>query len=223
MSFGKLLEGLMQAAGQTASRGSKEVRWEQVGAGAAVGGALGLLLGNKSRKLGGMGGKAVKYGSVAALGYAAWKVYEQHQRNQQQAAQASPAAPAAMPPANPWQGALPAPALELHSRLMLKAMIAAAKADGHVDERERGLIEAELQRQNADPSERSWLEQELRRPLDPAEVAAAVTAPEQAAEVYLASVLVADETSFMERAYLDELARQLRLPDSLKRDLEAQA
>jgi uncharacterized membrane protein YebE (DUF533 family) len=220
MSFGKLLEGLMQAAGQTASRGSKDVRWEQVGAGAAVGGALGLLLGNKSRKLGGMGSKAVKYGSVAALGYAAWKIYEQHQQNQR----------AAAPPAsNPWpaqpqaQAQLASPELELHSRLMLKAMIAAAKADGHVDDRERGLIEAELQRQNAEPSERTWLEQELRRPLDPAEVAAAVTAPEQAAEVYLASLLVADETSFMERAYLDELARQLKLPDSLKRDLEAQA
>lgn len=223
MSFGKLLEGLMQAAGQTASRGSKEVRWEQVGAGAAVGGALGLLLGNKSRKLGGLGGKAVKYGSVAALGYAAWKIYEQHQRNQQQNQ-----APAQAAAANPWPAAgqaqqLAAPELELHSRLMLKAMIAAAKADGHVDDRERGLIEAELQRQNAEPSERAWLEQELRRPLDPAEVAAAVKAPEQAAEVYLASLLVADETSFMERAYLDELARQLRLPESLKRDLEAQA
>lgn len=218
MSFGKLLEGLMQAAGQTASRGSKDLRWEQVGAGAAVGGALGLLLGNKSRKLGGLGGKAVKYGSVAALGYAAWKVYEQHQRNQQAAAAPAP---------NPWQAPaqpqLAAPELELHSRLMLKAMIAAAKADGHVDDRERGLIEAELQRQSAEPSERAWLEQELRRPLDPAEVASAVTAPEQAAEVYLASVLVADETSFMERAYLDELARQLKLPESLKRDLEAQA
>ena len=221
MSFGKLLEGLMQAAGQKASRGSKDVRWEQVGAGAAVGGALGLLLGNKSRKLGGLGGKAVKYGSVAALGYAAWKVYEQHQRNQQAAAPAAPA--------NPWpaptqaQPQLAAPELELHSRLMLKAMIAAAKADGHVDDRERGLIEAELQRQNAEPAERAWLEQELRRPLDPAEVASAVKAPEQAAEVYLASLLVADETSFMERAYLDELARQLKLPDALKRDLEAQA
>jgi len=223
MSFGKLLEGLMQAAGQTAARGGKDLRWEQVGAGAAVGGALGLLLGNKSRKLGGMGSTAIKYGSVAALGYAAWKIYEQHQRNQQQQQQQQPAVPAAAPAANPWQSALPAPEQELHSRLMLKAMIAAAKADGHVDDRERGLIEAELQRQHAEPAERAWLEQELRRPLDPAEVAAAVTAPEQAAEVYLASVLVADETSFMERAYLDELARQLKLPEALKRDLEAQA
>lgn len=223
MSFGKLLEGLMQAAGQTAAGGSKDVRWGQIGAGAAAGGALGLLLGNKSRKLGGLGGKAVKYGSVAALGYAAWKIYQQHQQNQRSTSTPASTPTPAQPAANPWQAALPAPELEMHSRLMLKAMIAAAKADGHVDERERGLIEAELQRQGGDASERAWLEQELRRPLDPAEVAAAAKSHEQAAELYLASLLVADETSFMERAYLDELARQLKLPDDLKRELEAQA
>lgn len=218
MSFGKLLEGLMQAAGQAAAGGSKDVRWDQIGAGAATGGALGLLLG--SRKMGGMGKKAVKYGSVAALGYAAWKIYQQHQQNQQASKGSAPAGPVAP---NPWQpAALPAPQLEHHSQLMLKAMIAAAKADGHVDERERGLIEAELQRQGGDAAQRSWLEQELRKPLDPAEVARAAQGPEQASEIYLASLLVADETSFMERAYLDELARQLKLPDSLKRDLEAQ-
>lgn len=232
MSFNKLLEGLMQAAGQTASKGRQEAQWGQIGAGAAAGGALGLLLGNKSRKLGGMGNKAVKYGSVAALGFAAWKVYEQYQQNQK--AQTAPAQPnpwAAPAQPNPWQAALgapgqqppqPQPQLELHSRLMLKAMIAAAKADGHVDDRERGLIEAELQRQGAAGSEYSWLEQELRRPVDPAELAREVQGPEQAAEVYLASALVADETSFMERAYLDQLALQLRLPPELKRQLEAQ-
>jgi len=44
-----------------------------------------------------------------------------------------------------------------------------------------------------------------------------------AAEMYLASLLVADDTSFMERAYLDELSRQLRLPEGLKQHLERQA
>ncbi|MFQ6686940.1 tellurite resistance TerB family protein, partial [Bordetella pertussis] len=48
------------------------------------------------------------------------------------------------------------------------------------------------------------------------------TAPEMGAEMYLASLLVADEQSFMERAYLDELARQLKLPAELKQQLEAQ-
>ena len=44
-----------------------------------------------------------------------------------------------------------------------------------------------------------------------------------AAEMYLASLLMVDDTSFMERAYLDELARQLRLPAGLKAELEAQS
>jgi uncharacterized membrane protein YebE (DUF533 family) len=106
---------------------------------------------------------------------------------------------------------------------MLQAMVAAAKSDGHLDERERGLIDSELLRLQADAGERSWLEAELRRPLDPAEVAKAAATPEIAAEMYLASLLVVDDTSFMERAYLDELARQLRLPAGLKAELETQA
>jgi uncharacterized membrane protein YebE (DUF533 family) len=46
---------------------------------------------------------------------------------------------------------------------------------------------------------------------------------EAAAEVYLASVLMVDQASFMERAYLDALARELRLAPGLQRELEAQA
>jgi uncharacterized membrane protein YebE (DUF533 family) len=55
----------------------------------------------------------------------------------------------------------------------------------------------------------------LRRPVDPADVAAGAATPEQGAEIYLASLLVVDETTTMERAYLDELARQLRLAPAL--------
>jgi len=217
MNLQGLLEGLLKSATETTKK--NDIRWGQVaagaGAGAAATGALGLLLGQKRGRS--MGGKALKYGSVAALGFAAYKIYQAHQAKQGQMA-----APSAFPAAA-QQPLLPAPQLELNSQAMLKAIIAAAKADGHVDERERGMIEAELQRQEADPQQRAWLEQELRRPLDPREVAQAASTPDLAAQMYLASFLVADDTSFMERAYLDELARQLQLPDSLKRDLEAQA
>jgi uncharacterized membrane protein YebE (DUF533 family) len=106
---------------------------------------------------------------------------------------------------------------------MFKALIAAAKSDGHLDERERGLIDAEMVRLQADGSERAWMDAELQRPLDPAEVARAATTPELAAEMYLASLLVIDDTSFMERAYLEEFARQLKLPEALKAELEKQA
>ena len=40
--------------------------------------------------------------------------------------------------------------------------------------------------------------------------------------ILLASLLAADEQSFMERAYLDELAKQLKLDPSLKSQLERQ-
>ncbi len=40
--------------------------------------------------------------------------------------------------------------------------------------------------------------------------------------MYLASVLMVDEEQFMERAYLDELGRQLKLDPQLKAELESQ-
>jgi uncharacterized membrane protein YebE (DUF533 family) len=195
--------------------------------GAAVGGLLGLLLGTRRGRA--IGGSALKLGSVAAIGALAWKAYQDHQAAQQgRAAAGTKAEPASLAPAPAIAAparfeALPAPQLEQHSRAMLKAMIAAAKSDGHMDEREQGLVQAELARLQADPEMRVWVEAELRRPVDPAEVAGAATTPEMAAEVYLASLLVVDETTTMERAYLDELGRALKLAPGLKADLEARA
>jgi uncharacterized membrane protein YebE (DUF533 family) len=53
-------------------------------------------------------------------------------------------------------------------------------------------------------------------------VARAAATPEMAAEMYIASVMMVDEESFMERSYLTELARQLNLDPNLKNELEAQ-
>jgi uncharacterized membrane protein YebE (DUF533 family) len=212
-----LLDG--KAAGQsTPAAGPSEPGWGKFGAGAATGGVLGLLLGSRGGRR--LGGKALKYGSVAAIGVMAFRAYSNWQA-QQQAGQAPAAHDATLAPRT--VNLLPAPEAEQHSRAILQAMIAAAKADGHLDERERGLVEAELSRLAPDPVLRSWFEQELRRPLDPAEVAKAAATPELAAEMYLASLLVTDDTGFMERAYLDELARRLNLADSLKLELERQS
>lgn len=193
--------------------------------GAAAGGALGLLLGSKRGRR--IGGKVLKVGSVAAIGALAWKVYQDYQTQQraQSPAGAAGAPTSAVPPALPAPTfeALPAPQVESHSQAMLKAMIAAAKSDGHMDERERELVQAELNRLEADPALRRWVDDELRRPVDPAEVARLAASPEMGAEIYLASLLVVDETTVMERAYLDHLAQQLRLAPGLKADLEARA
>ena len=184
--------------------------------GAAAGGVLALLLGTRGGRS--IGGSALKLGGMAAMGMLAWKTYQDWQAQQpgQASAAAAPLATSAPPQ-------LPAPQAVAHDRALLKAMIAAAKSDGHLDERERGMVEAELTRSEADPVLRNWVQDELRRPIDPADVAAGATTPEMAAEVYLASLLVVDQTTTMERAYLDALASELRLDPGLKAQLQARA
>ena len=192
--------------------------------GAAAGGVLALLLGTRSGRR--IGGSAIKLGSLAALGMLAYRTYNDWQAEQQAgapAASAGAATGAAVTPFPTAPLALPAPQAEAHGRVLLKALIAAAKCDGHLDDRERELVEAELRRSEADPAVRAWVEAELRGPVDAVAVAAGATTPELAAEVYLASVLVVDETNAQERAYLDALASALRLDVGLKAQLEARA
>jgi uncharacterized membrane protein YebE (DUF533 family) len=231
MSAHSFLDQLLKTGMSALNSAGQTARSNDMGkyaTGAAVGGALGLLLGSKRGRS--IGGKALKVGSVAAIGALAWKAYQDYQASQRAQAPAgaagapqgaAPAAPAALPA--PSFQALPAPQVEQHAQAMLKAMIAAAKSDGHMDERERELVGGELNRLQADPATRQWVEAEIRRPVDPADVARAATTPELAAEVYLASVLVVDDTTAMERAYLDQLAQALRLAPQLKADLEARA
>lgn len=208
------IQSLLNAVLDSARPSGKNSDWGKY----AAGGALGLLLGTRRGRS--MGGSLIKYGGVAALGALAYKMYQEHQAQQGRPATAAPGTPGA--PAPTFE-ALPAPQQEQHSRAMLKAMIAAAKADGHMDERERGLVQGELTRLQADGETRRWVEAELARPIDPAEVASAAQGPEMAAEMYLASLLVVDDRSTMERAYLDALARELRLDEGLKAQLEAKA
>ncbi len=181
------------------------------GGGALAAGAMGLLMGNKKARK--YGGKALAYGGLAALGVLAYKAYGNWQAQQ-----------AAAPKGEPQTlDRLPAAQAEQHSQAILKALVAAAKADGHVDERERELIEGEFVKLSGNDRDlQQWLHAELNKPLDPADVARAASTPEMAAEMYLASVMLVDEEHFMERAYLDELARQLRLDPGLKGELERQ-
>lgn len=209
----QLLKTGLQALDQAGSAVQRQAGndWQKYATGAAAGGALALLLGNRrARKF---GGSALKLGGVAALGALAYKAWQDHQAQQGAAAAPVPAAPAA----------LPAPQMEEQAQVLLMAMIAAARCDGHLDDREQGLLDGELQRLQADAATRAWVDAELRAPVDPARVAAACTRPELAHSAYLASVLVVDETSDAERSYLDRLARALQIEPGLQAQLEARA
>jgi len=182
------------------------------GGGALAGSALSLLLGNKNSSE--LVGNILTYGGMAAVGAIAYKAYNNWQANQ------TPGLPLAEPRT---LDRLPPAQAEEHGRAILLAMITAAKADGHVDAREQGLMTEALAKLGGNHSEvHQWLAAELNKPLDPAAVARAATTPEMAAELYIASVLVVNEEHFLERAYLDELARQLHLEPGLKAELEQQ-
>ncbi|MCE3253548.1 MAG: hypothetical protein K0Q67_2568 [Cellvibrio sp.] len=178
---------------------------------ALAGGVVGLLLGSKQGRK--MGGTVLTYGGLAALGAMAYKAYGDWQAKNNVATTAGPQT----------IDRVPVVQAEQHSRAILIALIAAAKADGHVDERERQLIDGEINKLTQDHNLVAWFELELKKPLDPTAIAAVATTPEIAAEMYLASILAVDEENFMERAYLQELAKQLRLEPALQVELNTQA
>lgn len=202
--------GGVQNKGASAGSGGFGSLISGAGGGALAAGAMGLLLGSKKARK--VGGKVAIYGGLAALGAIAYKAYGNWQAQQSTASRTEPQT----------LDRLPAAQVEQHSQAILKALVAAAKADGHVDERERQLIEGEFAKLDNDQELHHWLHAELNKPLDPTDVARAASTPEMAAEMYIASVMLVDEENFMEKSYLDELARQLKLEPGLKVELEKQ-
>lgn len=180
------------------------------GGAALAGGALGLLIGSKSGRK--MGGKVLTYGGLAVLGTLAYKAYRNYQ-GQTVSQQQKLAQPLEL---------LPDKEAEVHCKAILVALIAAAKADGHIDDRENLLIKQEMTKFTTNESLSQWLERELKKPLDPSEVAKSATTEVIAAEMYLASLLVVDSQNFMEKSYIDELAIQMNLPPGLKSELTQQ-
>ena len=102
-------------------------------------------------------------------------------------------------------------------------MIAAAKADGHIDEDERKAIQVQLEKLELSENALYLIHAELERGLDVAALADEVDSPAAAAEVYLASRMILDVNNIEERAYLDSLAHALNLSEDLVDRLESEA
>ncbi|WP_394247959.1 tellurite resistance TerB family protein [Vibrio profundi] len=198
----KLAQGSSSLGGLTKDKG----KLGALGAGAVGGGVLGMLMGSKKTKK--MGKKVAGIGGAAALGALAYKVYNDYQAKQG-TPDSSPQATFDEQDSN-------------HNLLILRSMIAASKADGHVDEQEMAKIEQAVESMGADYRLTKLVSEELHKPLDPSEIAQLATSPQQASEIYLASLIVADEQNFMEKAYLKELANQLGLEEEVILRLEQQ-
>ena len=124
---------------------------------------------------------------------------------------------------SPVRSPLPATDVEQQTlaRKLLRAMIAAAKCDGHIDADEQGRIFSELDKLTLSPEEKGFVMDELRAKLDIDGVANAASSPEEAAEIYAASLLAIDADTPAERGYLAMLAARLRLDSDLAEHLSS--
>ncbi|WP_411033516.1 tellurite resistance TerB family protein [Shinella sp. BYT-45] len=178
----------------------------------------GVLLGTGGGRK--VAGSALKLGSLAAiagLGYQAYKNYKAGQ-NPQETAQAG--TPELLPP--PADSGFNPEAVSTDFALVLvRAMIAASRADGHIDDAERARIVDKLKVSGLGEDAAQFLEEELANPVDLDAIIAAAKTEEQRVELYTASRLAIEPESRAERGYLDLLAGRLGLPDALVDHIEA--
>ena len=107
--------------------------------------------------------------------------------------------------------------------LMLRAMITAANADGHIDENEHQQIYQQVDDFDLTTEDKASLFDELRRPLSLEELVKAVPNSQTAIEVYAASLLAIDERQSASLNYLNRLASSMTLPPELVKAVHAQA
>ncbi len=190
----------------------------------AAGGLLGLLVGGKKKKKKGGFGGVLSHGGAAMLGALANQAYQSWRSGQApaQAPLASPQQAAALEPRF-LPAAAPASDGQPFELALIRAMIAAAKADGHIDAEEQRRIFTRVDEVGLDAESKAFIFDALAASMGVSEIAAFATTQEQAAELYLVSRLAVEPDEPAERAYLEALAHRLKLPKDLVAHLDRQA
>jgi uncharacterized membrane protein YebE (DUF533 family) len=190
----------------------------QLGAGAVLGGLGGLLLGTRTGR--GVASSAVKLGALAMIGGLAYKAYQNHQAGRPLITGPQNAATSAAPAGSGFEPAAITNDGAIH---IIRAMIAAAAADGRIDDREYARIVSSLGGGAADPEAKAFLEKELRAPSTAAQLAASVSTREEALQVYTAARIAIDSDSSSEAGFLAELAAALGIDPDLAAQVDATA
>jgi uncharacterized membrane protein YebE (DUF533 family) len=103
--------------------------------------------------------------------------------------------------------------------LLIRAMIAAANADGVMDEEERNGILRKLETIDLSDQEHSFIVKELLSPAGLNEIVSQVKTPDMAKKVYAVSLLAIEVDTDAERIYMNTLAQQLSLNESDLNDI----
>ncbi len=205
--------------------------------------AAGLLTGGVATSLLGGGKDTVetvaKVGGLALLGTLAYKAFGNYQQQKAAGGNASvvdavktsatgmatqasgiiagllagnPPSVTTLPPASTANTDLPL--------AIIRAMIAAAKADGHMDAAESSKIIGQLESAGVGTQEKALLMQEMANTQDVDIIAAAAKTPQESAQIYLAALLVCDSQCAKEQEYLVSLANALKLEPAFTHSLQ---
>lgn len=208
-----------QNIGETVNKVSSNIPGGLVG-GAAAGGIMALLMGNKSARK--FAGKAATYGGAALLGGLAYKAFQNYQQNS--GGQTDTSTGLNMTTAPDEQAFVSnevmQPAFEM---TLIKAMIAAAKADGHIDADEQQRIFKAVDEMALSNEMKGMVFDLLQQQITVEALVSGIDKVEQKSELYLASCLAINPDHPSEKAHLDHLAAALELPEGFAQELQLQA
>jgi uncharacterized membrane protein YebE (DUF533 family) len=186
---------------------------------AALSAVAGVLMG--SRKSGGIAARAAGLGGLALIGVLTYKAYQNYQEGRPLLGTGSHStADKGQPGMAPVADLDLAAASDDDALLFARAMVAAASADGPLDNRERARIVQALSQAGIDPQSTRWLEDELASPASVEDIADRVQTPEKAAQVYAAARLAIDPDTMQEREFLRQLALSLDVDPALARQID---
>jgi uncharacterized membrane protein YebE (DUF533 family) len=135
-----------------------------------------------------------------------------------------PGATVAVPPTPPPSSSIGHESVDAgkasqESVLLIRAMIAAANADGVIDGEERNRILKKLETVDLSNQEHSFIVKELLSPAGLKDIVTQVKSPEMAKMVYTVSLLSIEVDTDAERAYMKTLAQELSLNESDLNDI----
>lgn len=193
------------------------IRTNQLGAGAALGGLGALVLGTRAGRS--LAGSAARLGALALIGGLAYKAYQ----NYSQGKPVLGGDPQSLAAAPTGSGFEPQAISNDAALNYIRAMIAAAAADGRIDETESRKILGSLAQAGLDDAAHSFLRRELERPASIEELTGAVRSEAEAVQLFTAARLAVDAKATEEAEFLNELARRLGLDAGLVAHIDAEA
>jgi uncharacterized membrane protein YebE (DUF533 family) len=191
------------------------------GRGVLAGGLSGLLLRSKARRR--FGAATLKMGGLALLSALAYKAHWDWKAGRRPSLLAPGAAapPLALPPAGTPFNLPLEPDQQRLARMLVRAMIMAAKADGEIDRADHAKLMAEIGRLELDKDDHVFLLEELKKPFDVDFIGRSARTEVEAVQVYVASLVASDVDSAPDRGYLALLVPRLKLDEKLVQHLHA--